>query len=539
MRVQTAVRMALLSVPVLLSGCATFHKANSTVEHNLATIHQYHRPAPFSPVQVVNTPYLLGKVVPISHVNALHGLPKSLADRDILVGTGRPLTLDQISALISHETGVAVRADEQAPSKTAGLVLPSLPGQKTGDTLAIPQISGSRHTMAIHFQGRVVNLLNEVGSHFGMVWHYAHGAITFSRFETVVFHLPQAFPGTMNVTDSVGTSGNNQSSSSGGTGQSDNIQTTSNSMVSMNQKGSIWDEMEKSIKSVVGKSGSYSAAPYLGVLVVRTTPNRMTEIRKLVDVSKAILNGQVALHIQVYAITVNHQDEYGLNLQGAFQNWLTAQGAKYGLALTSGQQLAAIGGTSASALAFNVSGNSTFAGSQAIVQALDTMGKVSTKYNNTVIVQNGQAFPVANTTTVGYPASVTSTVAANVGTSTATQPGSVTYGYSMSVMPRIINARHIEVQINLNISNLVNIQQIDNGGNLTEYPTVQNEPFLERTRLSTGKTIMLMGFEQTLANDTHNGVGNSHFWVLGGSATGQIQKQLLVVFVTPEIEGTK
>jgi type II secretory pathway component GspD/PulD (secretin) len=50
-----------------------------------------------------------------------------------------------------------------------------------------------------------------------------------------------------------------------------------------------------------------------------------------------------------------------------------------------------------------------------------------------------------------------------------------------------------------------------------------------------GNTLVLSGFEQTKSNVSKSGVGSADNWLTGGSNTGSMERETMVIMITPTI----
>lgn len=541
--------LVALCIASLLAGCTNLPQqvhAQYGAQSEKAQAAFNARPAQAAPQPAVRSfdrPFLAVPAPRLSTTSDLNGMPPSLAKEQVTFLTASKKSLPELVSLLSSRLGLPVRMDASIQPKAApasaspsSLRLPALPGSPVAMRLpGLPDMQGTEgdaNGYAVNYTGPLSALLDAITSRFGVFWSYENGAVVISRFETRVYHLPQAFAGTMDVNGSIGgsssgSSGGGSSSGSSG-GSSSSLSSTVTSDVSMKASGDIWKSMTAMVKSVIASDGEVTAAPELGLLVVRTTPQRLLRVDALVNATRSILSRKVLLRVRVYSVSMNKEDQAGFNLNAILTGLLRNNHIQATL-LGGGGAIVGAGG-----MALNYTdhqGNQ----SSAVVQALSTLGNVSTVYDNPITTQSGQAVPVANTITQGYVASTQTTVTPNVGSQTTVTPGSLTYGYSMTVLPRIIDDKDIALQVQLNISNLLSLQTFGAAGNQVQLPTVQSEPFMQRTLVRNGQTVLLMGLQQVQLQDNHSGTIAPDVWALGGSKDIKSTKQLLVVLVTPEI----
>lgn len=154
MRMKNAVQMALLVIPVLLSGCATFHQAHQIQERAESKIAKYQPPAPPPVVSTVNQPWLMGETVSVRQTTP------DVLRRKITLISSSPLTIRQIASRIGQISGIPVSVENIGKEKSGGTELPPLPGSSDG---ALSSSSGSDYAsnaIPLNWNGSIVGLLN-------------------------------------------------------------------------------------------------------------------------------------------------------------------------------------------------------------------------------------------------------------------------------------------------------------------------------------------------------------------------------------------
>ncbi len=529
----------------LMSGCATFHQAHQMQAHTEQAIASYQPPKSPPVVQTVDTPYLMGTPVAIS---------KSLSPalkRHITLISAQPLTIREIAAKIAEISGIPVRVDNLSGKSSAASpgTLPPLPSQ-TGpifNPLARPQGSYADHGIPLDWHGSLAGLLDYVTAKDGFWWKYRDGAIHIFRTETKTFSIP-ALNWSTNASGTIeaSTGANNDSSgtvagggaslstgSTGGTGGSN--ASTGSTDIANTSKTDVWKGLQKTAETVAGPGAQVTADASMGTITVTGTPPEIGQVRDWVRQLTRELSRQVAITVHVYNVQVNNEQNYGLNLTGAFQN-LAKQ---YGVSLQGVAPPSATGNTAPMSLGANILSSATGAagqwnGSSVAVQALATLGHVTQVFSRSAITQNGQPAPIQVAQQTTYLAESSSTQTANVGTTSGLIPGTVTTGFTALFLPRIDNG-HIYLGMNMTISNLVSIETISNADGSIQAPTVDSSTFQQLAKLKPGQTLLLTGYSQAGGNTTRNGVGSPDFPLLGGGADATTSKTMIAIVITARI----
>jgi type IVB pilus formation R64 PilN family outer membrane protein len=179
-----------------------------------------------------------------------------------------------------------------------------------------------------------------------------------------------------------------------------------------------------------------------------------------------------------------------------------------------------------------------FKDSSLLVKALSAQGKVSIVTQPSVTTLNLQAVPMQVATQTGYVASVTSNQVAQVGTSVGIEPGTVTTGFNMMLLPYAMADRQVLLQYNISLSNLAKLETFgDKNTGQVQLPTVDLRAFAQKVRLRSGETLALSGFEQNSDTSKRSGVGSPNNQALGGSRYGEKHHSVIVILITPVVAG--
>ncbi len=556
--------VAAVVIP-LMAGCATFHQAHVQQVRAEQAITHYQPPAPPPVVTVTNTPFLLGTVVDVRHA-----MPAVLRQPVTLV-TSSPLSLSEIAAKISSMTGIPVSTDDVAQNSGAERSLPPLPGSGT-TTGSLPSNaflgSSVRHAITLNYYGPLAGLLDSVAAKNGVWWHFRNGRIVFFRTETKTFSIPAlawSTKATGSIVASSGSGGGMGSSESGmggamggnigGAGATTGVNPSMGSSVGgMGASGSaggssgtgstsitntshvdVWKGLQKVAQTVAGKSAQVIANASTGSITVTGTPPQVRHVREWIQGLSRRLSQQVAITVHVYDVQITNEQNYGLNLSGAFQSL----GKQYGISVAGVAPPTPVSGQAPFSMGANILNSATgamgqWSGSQVAVQALATMGNVSQVFEQSAVTLNGQPAPIQVAQQVGYLASSSSTQTANVGTTSGLMPGTVTTGFTAMFLPRISGGR-ILLGMNMTISSLISIQTVSSGGNSIQVPSIASSTFQQSVSLKPGQTLLLTGFKQHNGQTTHNGVGSPYMPLLGGGADANTKNQMIAIVITARI----
>jgi type IVB pilus formation R64 PilN family outer membrane protein len=193
------------------------------------------------------------------------------------------------------------------------------------------------------------------------------------------------------------------------------------------------------------------------------------------------------------------------------------------------------------AFGFKFNNDSGTAAQQILFKALENFGRVSTAYSSVLTTLNRQSVPVGVLNTRSYLKSITPAVNP-VGGSTSTGvglvPGEITTGFSMNLLPMVLDSNRVLLQCTISISSLKDLKKFSSGNGDTaqsvQQPDVDNFASLQRMTLNTGETMVIMGYEQDEArSDQIDVVRNS----LPGSRSVTSSRKSTIILVTPRLLG--
>jgi type IVB pilus formation R64 PilN family outer membrane protein len=405
--------------------------------------------------------------------------------------------------------------------------------------------------MKVSYTGPLSGLLDLVASHFNVNWKHIDNRIIFSRVITRTFDLP-ALAGTQDLEFNL-KSGSDSSTGGSGTG-------TTAAKSDIDQTAKIkaafdpWKSIDNSIKQIIGGAGRYDVSPSTGTITVTASPAVIQRVAEYIESMRALMSKQVALSVQVLAVTLDDSDNMTNNIGVLFR------GSKLGAALGTGgvsnttDPLAGVIGSLGSASGSgNVATpgfgwailNGQFGGSNSVVTALSQNGRVSVVTTASLTTVNGAPVPLQVVNRRGYLASVATTQLSGSagGTAPGSQstltPGEVVTGFNLQLVPRILKDGNLILQYGVAISELVGSQDgfetFTSSGNTIQLPNVNMRNFVQQSIVPNGATLVLAGFEQVRASDKKSGLGHPEFFQLGGSRAALNHREVIVILITPTL----
>lgn len=470
-----------------------------------------------------------------------------ISDRDTKTTVGRISEINisvnrrfnsplEFAERITALTGIPVSVSPDLYGKSRD----ASPGQaSTGISPVVPSLSGNSGgslfpdtNVYLTYDGSLAGFLDVASARYGISWRWTGKEINLFRYLTKTFRI-NTLPGDTNLQNTIsnqtGNSNNDNNSTSGGSG----AQAASASGGSISSSGvtisnlSVWTGIKETIKDMLSADGKVSISPATGTVTVTDIPVVIDAVEKFVNDQNNSLNKQVTVNVKVLAVELSDGDEYGINWNMMYQN--------VSRSLSLGLTGAFEGAVNANNLTASIlpGGSSPWANSQAILSALSKQGKVSQITSASLTTLNNQPAPLQVGNQRSYLAASTTTIAQGVGATTTLQPGLVTTGFSMSLVPHILSRGKMLLQFSINISSLLSLTQVTSGNSTIQTPEVNTRNFLQRIKIHKGETLVLTGFEQLELDTSSQGVGSAHNVMLGGGVSGKNTKTILVILIQP------
>lgn len=540
-------------VASFLSGCAGFQQMRQetqqkvdadqqAVQAELSKAGTGRRPGA---VEYVSGPWIVaGKPVPI---NSGKVLPSSF-DRFVYTFDDR-VSVATLAERITALGGVPVRIapDVFLPSSRllplaaagAGMVpsAPSAGGREAAKTTT-NAVTDNEYGLTYKgpFQGPLANLLDTVTTKAGITWEYRDGTIRLFRTTTKTFPL-HVLPGSTNVQASVGKGGSAtagaQSSAGGAGGGGGSI--TSNSQSSSTIQQSAMEKIEATVKTMLSPIGKH-AVTSAGVTVTDTF-DVVERVGNYIALENAGATQQISFKVEVISWRSTQVNDFGLDwtvvankMKGISpSSTLTLQSPQSSLSSTAGS----IG---YSILSGDAGAPNTLSGTQLLFKALSSVGTTRLSFRTSRTTANNQPTAIAIYNTDGYLARTTpaSSTLGGTGGAPGLEPGSVTTGLFLNLVPTIIDGDRVMVQFSFDNSALRGkIPTYSSGGQSIMVPNYDGLDFLDRIGpLRAGQTAVLTAYERTTHAFSKQGVFDGGNF---GESSGQLVYEAILVFLTPII----
>ncbi len=410
-------------------------------------------------------------------------LPKRFeGDEGITLMTESEVSFDEITNQIFYLTGISIQIEDSVKKEDLT-------------------------NMNISYTGSLSGLLNMLALKGNMNWSYDNGKIVFYKFKTRTF-----------VIYTLATESSYSASVASGSEGSASLATTA----SIKE----WTEMADVLKTIV-KEGEVKMSPSTSSVTVTASPKTLQKVEAYIKEQNRRFVKQVAITVKVLQVTLSKDNNFGLNLSALFDS-------TYALSTTTSN-------TAANGLSFAIieGGDSKWAGTSdnptsAAIKALSTQGKTSLLTSAVVTARNNRVVPINNIQTFKYISSV-STLTENTNSTTEVTPEEESVGFSMQLMPNILENGKLMLMFNMSLKELIEIENKVVGSTAVQLPKIAQRNFMQEIVMESGQTAVLTGFEKISNTNSSEGLGSFDFTYFGGSQSTETSREVLVVMLTPQV----
>ena len=388
---------------------------------------------------------------------------------------------------------------------------------QAGGARLSPELDPSKQNdLEINYSGTLAGLLNLVAMRSDLRWSYESGRILFYRVVTRTIAV-KTMPGGLKMSATLSLS------SSGGGNSSSNIASEIN----------VWSGIEKNLSSMLSVSGRLVIDSNTGTIMVRDAFRNVELVEQYIQSLNQNLMRQVAMTVEVLQINLKTEFQSGVDW-----NYVSDTMRMGRLQLRGPTAVASA--DAASSIGFVLSRGAGVT-NQLLFQALEKFGRVSSSYSTVVTTVNRQPVPVGNQTTQSYLKSVTPTLLTNAGTGAVSYgapsltPGEITTGFSLTLLPIVLDSNQILVECGLSLSSLNSLVAFNTGSGSSlqtiQQPSITNFGILQRLIAKSNETIVLSGFD----SEVLSGQQADPLVKLPGSREGSKMRTTTVVLITPRL----
>ncbi|HEY8023273.1 MAG TPA: secretin N-terminal domain-containing protein, partial [Burkholderiaceae bacterium] len=191
------------------------------------------------------------------------------------------------------------------------------------------QVAKAKTPVRISYaNGTFKGLLDTVAARFGVYWKFANGTIQFFYTDSRTFQIV-ALPGdstfSASVTSQSSSTGGVESSggsSSGGSSGSGGVSSHNGQNTGITSQLSVYSSIEKTVASMLSSHGKVVSSPATGTMTVVDTPDTLDHVAEFIETENKSLSRQITINVTVLSVTLNQQDNYGIQWNLVYKNLL-------------------------------------------------------------------------------------------------------------------------------------------------------------------------------------------------------------------------
>jgi len=367
-------------------------------------------------------------------------------------------------------------------------------------------------TLELNYSGTAAGLLDYIAVRAGLQWQYQQGRITFSRVVTRSMAI-KALGGGLKTTGAVSMGGG--------------------MMASASAESDVWPMLEAALKNLVSARGRIQVDPKSGTVTVTDALQNVNAVAKFIDKQNDTMLRQIVLDVEVLQVDLKQEHASGIDWS------VVSRGLGGALSMSGPVGVNSFSGSAGGSIGAAISRND--GGTvKALVNALEQYGRVSSTYSTVVATTNRQPVPLGVQSSESYLAQVTAGVSnavTGVATGSTLTPGTVSTGFSMVLMPVIMDSNRILIESTLQVSALRELKDFSSGSgasvNRIQLPSVDSYSTMQRINVASGDTMVMSGFEREITLRDENDMVRG---VVPGSRRGKTSKQSTVILITPRLQ---
>jgi len=385
------------------------------------------------------------------------------------------------------------------------------------------------------YQGTLEQVIGQLATQAGLYWNYQKNKVNVFLLETKIYALDApiaSYTSNSSISSASSTSG---SGNSGSSSSSSSVDGSSDMNLQYSVKeDSPWNAAMTTLKEILSPAGKIQGNPVEGYIAVTDTPDVQERVADYVQKINKKTNQKIAVRVDVYDVQTSNTSDFGLDVNAVAS---VLSNDQINVVTNPSSQLNQDLVDSFSTITVSSSSGSTH---NAILSALNTLGKTSVVTGATIYTVSGQPAPIQSVQETTYLASSSTTLTQDSSQVSLT-PGTVVTGYSMMVTPKIESNNQVMLMLNLQLSTLIAIKTLTASASDTastiQGPVVDTKNFLESMVLHSGQSLLIAGFQDDKGASKVTSPGSTDYWLFGGGKSTNKTKTTTVIVVTPYIIG--
>ena len=431
-------------------------------------------------------------------------LPERLLREDAVTLASRtPLDLAGVLVRLALITGVphavSVGPDGRIANPGNAGVLEDGAEQLTAVRKILEQ-SGLGGSSRVEFEGSLPSVLDALAAARGLEWSYDGDRVLFRQFVLRRYRIA-ALPTEASVSSKVG---------------------AYESSASID----LASDVESSLRLAAGSGSVVSFSRGTGIAMINATPEAQRRVARLVASLNSELTAQIAFDVNILTVNLSMSKSRGVDVRA-----LVGKGSGSTVSWTGKHEVAS------SPAVVNIGVIEGKVDIEAVVRALSRTGGVSVETRAGAATVNNRIVPVEVVRQTAYARKVEAVPGEDGATRTTIEPGMLTTGLEMHLLPRLLNDQEIFLRFGIELSDLNELAEFTSDRQTIQLPKVSTTSFEQSAILGNGQILILAGFERDRTVADRSSGGDGFGALFGGKSEARIERISTVLLIRPRILG--
>ena len=360
--------------------------------------------------------------------------------------------------------------------------------------------SGLGGSSRVEFEGSLPSVLDALAAARGLEWSYDGDRVLFRQFVLRRYRIA-ALPTEASVSSTVG---------------------AYESSASID----LASDVEASLRLAAGSGSVVSFSRGTGIAMINATPEAQRRVARLVASLNSELTAQIAFDVNILTVNLSMSESRGVDVRA-----LVGKGSGSTVSWTGKHEVAS------SPAVVNVGVIEGKVDIEAVVRALSRTGGVSVETRAGAATVNNRIVPVEVVRQTAYARKVEAVPGEDGTTRTTIEPGMLTTGLEMHLLPRLLNDQEIFLRFGIELSDLNELAEFTSDRQTIQLPKVSTTSFEQSAILGNGQILILAGFERDRTVADRSSGGDGFGALFGGKSEARIERISTVLLIRPRILG--
>ena len=255
---------------------------------------------------------------------------------------------------------------------------------------------------------------------------------------------------------------------------------------------------KRALRLAAGSGSVVSFSRGTGIAMINATPEAQRRVARLVASLNSELTAQIAFDVNILTVNLSMSESRGVDVRA-----LVGKGSGSTVSWTGKHEVAS------SPAVVNIGVIEGKVDIEAVVRALSRTGGVSVETRAGAATVNNRIVPVEVVRQTAYARKVEAVPGEDGATRTTIEPGMLTTGLEMHLLPRLLNDQEIFLRFGIELSDLNELAEFTSDRQTIQLPKVSTTSFEQSAILGNGQILILAGFERdrTVADRSSGGDG--------------------------------